>query len=282
MPDFAPRHRARKRFGQHFLTDPAVIHRIIATLAPQAGDALVEIGPGTGALTAPVIAQGHHLIAIEIDRDLAAQLRHRYPEKDLTLINVDVLHFDFCALSRTMGQRLRVVGNLPYNISSPILFYLAQAAHAISDIQVMLQKEVAQRLIAPPGSSAYGRLSVMLQYHFHIECLFSVPPDAFDPPPQVDSAIVRLIPRSAPQRSLVNEDALSLVVSTAFAQRRKTLRNTLRSLFDDKALLRLGLDPNTRAQTLSLAQYIKLADALALRQEGQTHQPGTKVAITGA
>ena len=216
------KHVARKRFGQHFLTDTSVIDDIVRAVDPRPGQALVEIGPGLGAITQPLLERAGELVVVELDRDLAARLRGR---AGLTVVEADVLTVDFAALAARAGRRLRIVGNLPYNISTPILFHLLGAAAHVQDQHVMLQKEVCERMAAAPGSKAYGRLSVMLQWRYDIEPVLDVPPAAFDPPPQVDSAVVRMEPLPAPPA--VDEALLSELVAVAFSQRRKLLRHTL-------------------------------------------------------
>jgi 16S rRNA (adenine1518-N6/adenine1519-N6)-dimethyltransferase len=251
------KHQARKRFGQNFLTDDAAIAAIIAAIRPAPGECLVEIGPGLGALTRPLLAAAGHLHAIEIDRDLAHALRQEFGAR-LELHAGDVLQFDFAAL----GNELRVIGNLPYNISTPLLFHLADCAEHIRDIHVMLQKEVVDRMVALPGASTYGRLSVMLQYRFEMEKLLDVPAAAFDPAPKVDSAVIRLTPLR-PRRCVARDETqLARVVAAAFSQRRKTLRNSLRGLIETSAFDALGIAPTARAQELSVAQFVALADHL--------------------
>ncbi len=251
-------HRARKRFGQNFLTDRRVIEQIVASIAPSADDRLVEIGPGQAALTGPLLARCPGLTAIEIDRDLAALLRQRLPQ--LTLIEADALTYDFRRL-RGDGALLRLVGNLPYNISSPLLFHLLEAIDCIADMHFMLQWEVVERMAAGPGSKVYGRLSVMLQARCRIEPLFKVPPTAFQPVPKVDSAIVRLIPHAQqPAPELVQ--ALAQLTRSAFGQRRKTLHNALSDSPIVGRLAKLGIDPSRRAESLALAEWLRLAVAL--------------------
>ena len=254
-------HRPRKRFGQHFLADPGVIGAIVAAIAPVPGDNLVEIGPGLGALTGPLVARAGHIHAVELDRDLVARLTERFTPAQLTLHAGDALKFDFAAL----GSRLRIVGNLPYNISTPILFHLAECERQLVDMHLMLQREVVDRMVAAPGTSAYGRLSVMLQCRFEMGKLIDVPPEAFQPPPEVDSAVVRLRPLDAARRVPVDEAVFARVVTQAFSQRRKTLRNTLKGLVTAAELDALGIDPGRRAQELSVAEFARLAAALAQR-----------------
>ena len=253
------KHIARKRFGQHFLTDQAVIADIVAAIRPQAEDAMVEIGPGLGALTTPLAAVLRHLHVIEIDRDIIARLRRAYLPARVSVHAGDVLEFDFSALQR----ELRVVGNLPYNISTPVLFHLARYAERIRDMHFMLQKEVVERMVAPPGGGEYGRLSVMLQYRFGMELLFAVAPDAFSPPPQVDSAVVRLWPRPQAQLTAASAAGLAQVVRRAFAQRRKTLRNSLAGLLDAGDYVALGIAPGLRAENLAVADFVAISNHLA-------------------
>jgi 16S rRNA (adenine1518-N6/adenine1519-N6)-dimethyltransferase len=253
------RHVPRKRFGQNFLTDEAVIAAIIAAIAPQSRDLLVEIGPGLGALTRPLAALLQHLHVVEIDRDIIARLRIEFPAARVTVHEGDALRFDFSAL----GNRLRVIGNLPYNISTPLLFHLARHAGAVRDLHVMLQKEVVDRMVAAPSSSEYGRLSVMLQYRFEMERVLDVPSAAFHPVPKVESAVVRMMPFAPLPHPARDESRLAAVVAAAFGQRRKTLRNTLKGYLGAADFERLGVDSGLRAQDLSVADFVKLADATA-------------------
>ncbi|RJQ48080.1 MAG: 16S rRNA (adenine(1518)-N(6)/adenine(1519)-N(6))-dimethyltransferase RsmA [Gammaproteobacteria bacterium] len=258
-------HAARKRFGQHFLHDQTVIQRIVAALHPQPGDHLVEIGPGRGALTRPLLAAVGALDVIELDRDLIPLLQAECAGMgELRIHQADALKFDFTALVKH-GERLRIAGNLPYNISTPLLFHLLDHAHAIQDMHFMLQKEVAQRMVAAPGGKDYGRLSVMLQYRCEMEKLFTVGAGAFSPPPKVESAVVRIIPRAQPAVHLDDEAAFARVVSTAFAQRRKTLRNSLKTLLTGQQIRALGIAPDARAEQLSLDQFALLSNALHAR-----------------
>ena len=248
--------RARKRFGQHFLTDRHYIARIVSAVAAERDDVMVEIGPGAGAITEPLINRLNHLHAVEIDRDLAAALRARFPDDKLSLYEADVLAFDFSVL----GPRFRAVGNLPYNISTPFLFHLAAFADQLLDGTFMLQKEVVDRMVAAPDSAAYGRLSVMLQYRFQMKRLFDVPPGAFTPPPKLDSAIVRMVPLPANRLRAVSEERFANFVSAGFGQRRKTLGNTLKPFLSADVIASLGIDPKRRAETLSVAEFVALAD----------------------
>lgn len=259
-------HVARKRFGQNFLASPGIVARIVEAIRPQAGDTLVEIGPGLGALTGPLLARLDHLHVVEIDRDLIARLRESFPPGRLTLHEGDALKFDFSAL----GPGLRVVGNLPYNISTPLLFHLAACAGGVRDMHFMLQREVVERMVAPPGGTAYGRLSVMLQYRFEMERLFLVPPGAFRPAPKVESALVRMIPR--PQAALAADDEALLeeIVKSAFAQRRKMLRNTLRERLREEDWAALGIDPVRRAEELAVGDYVRIANRLAAKAKASS------------
>ncbi len=257
------RHRPRKRFGQHFLHDPCYVERIVEAIAPAEDDALVEIGPGEGALTLPLLDRVAELHAVELDRDLIAPLQAAAAGRGgrLTVHQADALRFDFCAQLATDGRPLRVVGNLPYNISTPLLFHLMTQRHCIRDMHFMLQKEVVDRITARPGEAGYGRLGVMLAFYCRSEALFTVPPGAFRPPPRVDSAVVRLIPHAAPPVA-ADEAALAQVVARAFAQRRKTLRNSLRALLDAHLIAACGIDPGQRPETLTLAEFAALAEQL--------------------
>lgn len=293
-------HAPRKRFGQHFLTDAGVIDAIVSAINPQPHDLMVEIGPGLGALTRPVAQRLRHLHAIEIDRDVIARLKKSFTPEQLTIHQGDALAFDFAALSaplaaaaasatatagitavtgnasETVGgsgssgkhqlppaPTLRVIGNLPYNISTPLLFHLARFADRIIDCHFMLQKEVVERMVSPPGSRDYGRLSVALQYRFEMESVLDVPPDAFEPPPKVDSAIVRMIPKPAAALLARDQALFGALVTQAFSQRRKTLRNTLKGRVSDAQFAAVGIDPGARAEEIDLARYVALANLLA-------------------
>ena len=257
------KHIPRKRFGQHFLTDQAVIADIVAVIRPQADDVMVEIGPGLGALTTPLAAVLRRLHVIEIDRDIIARLHRAYPPGRLSVHAGDVLEFDFSLLPRA----LRVVGNLPYNISTPLLFHLARYAERIRDMHFMLQKEVVERMVAPPGGGDYGRLSVMLQYRFDMELLLEVAPDAFSPPPQVDSAVVRMLPRPQARLTAASQADLEQVVRRAFGQRRKTLRNALAGLLEAEDYAALGIGPGLRAENLAVADFVAISNHLAQREK---------------
>ncbi len=275
--------QARKRFGQHFLQDQGVIQDILHAIQPRPGEQLVEIGPGLGALTVPLLARVPQLTVIELDRDLVAHWQRHPLAPRLTVHAADALGFDYACL----GERLRLVGNLPYNISTPLLFHLAGFAAHIVDAHFMLQKEVVQRMVATAGDPAYGRLSVLLQLRFQMVLLLEVPPEAFKPAPKVDSAVVRLVPRSlAERRALfalsaqdtgpdslpVCEQALERVVTQAFSQRRKMLRSTLKGLLGEALLRHLDIDPTRRAETLTLTEFVALAQAL--RQQSPPTRPG--------
>ena len=250
-------HAARKRFGQNFLADPHYVARIAEAVAPRPGDLVVEIGPGLGALTAELVARAGRVVAIEIDRDLAARLVERFPPHALELVVGDALAFDF----RTLGRNLRVVGNLPYNISSPLLFHLADQADALRDLTVMLQKEVVARMTAEPSTPEYGRLTVMLQATFAIERLFTVPPGAFRPAPAVDSAVARLVPLGSAAPLIADRARFARVVTAAFGQRRKTLRNALADVVSPAAFAAAAIDPQRRGETLSVEEFVTLANA---------------------
>ena len=256
------KHRARKRFGQHFLTDPGVIDAIVHAIGPQPDDVIVEIGPGHGAITSALAASARHLHCVELDRDLARALRNQYcGETNVSVHEADALDFDYCGL----GRGLRVVGNLPYNISTPLLFRLLDSRDCITDMHFMLQKEVVDRMTASPGSKAYGRLGIMLGCHHNVESLFTVPPACFDPPPAVMSAVVRLQPLPTDTYQIDDEELLRRTVGTAFSLRRKTLRNALRSVATETELRELGIDPGARPETLPIADYVALSNYLAQR-----------------
>jgi 16S rRNA (adenine1518-N6/adenine1519-N6)-dimethyltransferase len=253
------RHAPRKRFGQHFLVDRTIIARIVSAIDPQRGDQIVEIGPGLGALTTPLLGCVDHLHVIELDRDLSERLRESHSPDRLTVHQADALRFDFAALPAP----LRIVGNLPYNISTPILFHVAAAASRCRDLHFMLQQEVVDRMVANPSEPEYGRLSVMLQYRFRLERLLGVPPEAFRPQPKVQSAMVRLVPRPVEELNALSEAGLSRIVARAFSMRRKTLRNTLSGVISATDLAELGVDPGKRAQNLSVAAFVTIANRLA-------------------
>ncbi len=259
----APLPKAKKSLGQHFLVDSHYIARIVAAIRPEAGDTMVEIGPGPGALTRPLLDKLPHLHVVELDRDMVARLHAEFPPERLSIHQADALAFDFGQITCQPGDKLRVVGNLPYNISSPLLFHLADSAGQIRDMCFMLQKEVVDRMAAAPDTADYGRLSVMLQARFRVEKLFTVPPGAFRPPPKVDSAIVRLIPLPAEDIPYRDARVFAEVVARAFGQRRKTLRNTLKGLVDAALFEELGIDPIRRGETLSVAEFASLANRLS-------------------
>jgi 16S rRNA (adenine1518-N6/adenine1519-N6)-dimethyltransferase len=251
-------HRPRKRFGQNFLHDQSVIERILAYVNPQPGEHLVEIGPGQGALTRGMLQRAGRMDAIELDRDLLEPLKRQCaPLGELRLHNADALAFDFRQLAGT-GGRLRLVGNLPYNISTPLLFHLLEQADVIEDMHFMLQKEVVDRMAAGPGSKTYGRLSVMLQVSCRVTPLFDIGPESFDPPPKVHSSVVRLIPLPEPRLSRALIPGFGQFVTQAFSQRRKTLRNNLKGLVDADTIALAGIDPGCRTETLSIDQLIGL------------------------
>ncbi len=255
--------RPKKRLGQHFLHERGIIERIVQAIAPQPGDALVEIGPGEGVLTLPLLRAAGRLTAIELDTDLLAPLRARAADcGTLELLHADVLQVDLCTLA-PVGARLRIVGNLPYYISSPILFHCLAQAACIADMHFMLQREVVARMAATPGGKEYGRLSVMLQLACRVEPLLVVPPGAFRPPPRVDSAVVRLLPLPPAARPDVPAAALDRVVRAAFGQRRKTLANALRGVLDAAAIATCGIAPGERAERLPPAAFVALARVLA-------------------
>lgn len=313
-------HTPRKRFGQHFLTDAGVIDAIVAAIAPQPDDLMVEIGPGLGALTHPVSQRLRHLHAVEIDRDVIARLRKTFTAAQLTIHAADALAFDFGRLAapgrtdthaaaprvesgtastpghtmKTLGasaspghdpgaanpdtvnqstvnqstggpRTLRVIGNLPYNISTPLLFHLADYIACLHDIHVMLQKEVVERMVAEPDTAAYGRLSVALQYRFEMEKVLDVGPDAFYPQPKVDSAVVRMTPRKTRVPAAIDEALFASITTTAFSQRRKTLRNTLRNFLTAADFEALSIDPGARAETLSVSDFVHIANRLSLK-----------------
>lgn len=254
------KHVARKRFGQNFLTDKLVLDNIIDAIGPQRGEAMVEIGPGLAAMTALLLKSLDHMHVVELDRDLVARLEKAYPREKLTVHSGDALKFDFGSIPVPEGRKLRVVGNLPYNISSPLLFHLAEFAPLVEDQHFMLQKEVVERMVAEPGTKAYSRLSVMLQWRYDMDLMFIVPPTAFDPPPQVDSAIVRMIPK----RQMLEVDGATLekVVAKAFSQRRKVIRNCVAGMFTEAQLVEAGVDPGARPEAVGLEQYVALANLL--------------------
>ncbi len=251
-------HKARKRFGQNFLVDEQIIADIIRAIRPEPADNMVEIGPGLGALTRPLLKKLHHLHVVEIDRDIIARLKNDYPEDKLTIHAGDALKFDLAQLPAP----LRVVGNLPYNISSPLLFHFTGYVDRIIDMHFMLQYEVVERMVAEPSTPEYSRLSVMLQYRFHMEKLLDVPPQSFRPAPKVNSAIVRIIPLPAREVLVRDEKLFTEVVAAAFGQRRKTLRNTLRAYLNEADFEELGIDAQLRAENLGMVEFAKVANYL--------------------
>ncbi|MFA5017388.1 MAG: 16S rRNA (adenine(1518)-N(6)/adenine(1519)-N(6))-dimethyltransferase RsmA [Methylobacter sp.] len=278
-------HTPRKRFGQNFLHDHNIIYNIISSIQARPGQHWVEIGPGQGALTEPLLNEGVRLDVVELDRDLVVLLREKFKQyPNLQIHSADALRFDFSSLAAgddqsagsglarkapegaragiACDEKLRVIGNLPYNISTPLMFHLLDNAYCIEDMHFMLQKEVVDRICAAPGSKKYGRLSVMMQYYCATELLFDVPPESFDPAPQVMSAIVRLVPHQQPPVAVNDMSKLNRVVTQAFSQRRKTLRNSLKKLITEEEIVALGIDPTLRAESISLAEFALLSNLL--------------------
>ncbi len=251
-------HRARKRFGQNFLQNQSIINRIVEAISPQATDKLIEIGPGLGALTLPLLARCDHMTAVELDRDLVARLQSTLSPEKLSIISQDVLTVDFS----DFGEGLRIVGNLPYNISTPIMMHLLQQGDQVKDMHFMLQKEVVDRLAAEPGNKQYGRLSVIAQFACQVTALFDVPPQSFEPAPKVMSAIVRLKPKSLSESDQALYPKLKVVVKQAFAMRRKTLRNNLKGLLSDDAFEALAIDPLLRPEAIGVEQYVQMTEYL--------------------
>ncbi|WP_333873221.1 16S rRNA (adenine(1518)-N(6)/adenine(1519)-N(6))-dimethyltransferase RsmA [Methylobacter sp.] len=255
-------HTPRKRFGQNFLHDHTIIYNIISSIQAKPDQHWVEIGPGQGALTEPLLKEGVRLEVVELDRDLVALLKEKFKHyPNLQIHSADALRFDFSALADG-DKKLRVIGNLPYNISTPLMFHLLDNAYCIDDMHFMLQKEVVDRICAVPGSKKYGRLSVMMQYYCATELLFDVPPESFDPAPQVMSAIVRLVPHRQPPVAVNDMAKLNRVVTQAFSQRRKTLRNSLKKLIAEEDIVALGIDPTLRAENISLVDFARLSNLL--------------------
>jgi 16S rRNA (adenine1518-N6/adenine1519-N6)-dimethyltransferase len=252
-------HVARKRFGQNFLVDQGIIGAIVSAINPQRGDSVVEIGPGLGAITEPLMARLDHLHVVEIDRDLIARLKKQHSRERMTIHEGDALAFDFASI----GKDLRLVGNLPYNISTPLLFHLAEYVGVMHDMHFMLQKEVVERMVAEPGTADFGRMSVMLQYRFYLEWLIDVPPESFEPPPKVQSAVVRLIPKPLSELNAKSQEKLAQVVQTAFSQRRKMLRNTMKTLLADSDFAQLAIDSTRRPEDLSVDDYVRIANYLS-------------------
>jgi len=263
----ATKHRPRKRFGQNFLQDHSVIDRIVSSIAATKTDHLVEIGPGQAALTRPLLEMAGQLDVVEIDRDLAARLSDEMSHlQRFRLFNVDALKFDFCQLV-SADKPLRIVGNLPYNISTPILFHLTKQRQCVQDLHLMLQKEVVERMAAAPGSRIYGRLSVMLQIAWQIDPLFQVNPASFSPPPKVDSSVVRLTRLAEPPAAIKDEAHFARIVSDAFAQRRKTIRNSLKNHISASELQALDIDPIRRPETLSIDEFARISNESIFRSQ---------------
>lgn len=256
-------HQAKKRFGQNFLVDQNIIADIVSCIRPAAGDNMVEIGPGLGAMTRPLLKHLKRLHVVEIDRDIIVRLKSDYPQDQIVIHEGDALEFDFA----TLAAPLRIVGNLPYNISTPLLFHFAAYAERITDMHFMLQNEVVERMVAEHSTPAYGRLSVMLQYRFAMEKLLDVPPESFRPAPKVDSAIVRMIPLPAEHIQVRNEKLYAAIVATAFGQRRKTLRNTLRGYLQEGDFATLDINPQLRAENLAVADFVRVANYCAERSQ---------------
>lgn len=262
-----PRHRARKRFGQHFLHDARIVQRMVTAIAPQPGQRLVEIGPGLGALTGPLLERCHSIDVVELDRDVIPILQERCGSLgELRIHAMDALLFDLHTVT-SEPQRVRIVGNLPYNISTPLMFHLLGDIELIDDMHFMVQKEVAERICAAPGSGEYGRLSVMVQYRCTADNLFHVGPGAFSPPPKVDSAVIRLRPLRPTPWPPHDSALLSKIVAGAFAQRRKTLRNSLKSIATADQIRAAGIDPGVRAEELAVAEFVALSSVIASAAE---------------
>lgn len=253
------KHVAKKKFGQNFLKDSSIIHAIIQSIQPLQDDLLVEIGPGLGALTKPLLEKTKHLFAIELDRDIVNWMQNQYSKNNITIFNEDVLNFNF----HQFDKKIRIVGNLPYNISTPILFKCIENIKIIADLHFMLQKEVVDRMIAAPSSSEYGRLSVMLQYYFAMEHLVHVPKESFDPEPKVESSFVRLIPYDNYPFVANNIDQFGKIVKEAFSQRRKTIRNTLKNFMNANDFENIDINPQLRAENLSVSDFVKISNYLS-------------------
>ena len=253
------KHVAKKKFGQNFLKDSSIIHEIIQSIQPLQNDLLVEIGPGLGALTKPLLEKTKHLFAIELDRDIVNWMQNQYSKNNITIFNEDVLNFNF----HQFDKKIRIVGNLPYNISTPILFKCIEDIKIITDLHFMLQKEVVDRMIAAPSSSEYGRLSVMLQYYFAMEHLVHVPKESFDPEPKVESSFVRLIPYDNYPFVANNIDQFGKIVKEAFSQRRKTIRNTLKNFMNANDFENIDINPQLRAENLSVSDFVKISNYLS-------------------
>jgi 16S rRNA (adenine1518-N6/adenine1519-N6)-dimethyltransferase len=252
------KHIAKKKFGQNFLKDTSIINAIIQSINPVPDDLLIEIGPGLGALTKPLLEKTNHLLAIEVDRDIVAWMENEYSKKNITVFNEDILNFNF----DQFDQKVRIVGNLPYNISTPILFKCIDNITNIKDLHFMLQKEVVDRMIAVPSSSEYGRLSVMLQYYFVMEHLMHVPKESFDPEPKVESSFVRLIPYKHYPFVANNIEQFGRIVKEAFSQRRKTIRNTLKSFISENDFQKIDINPQLRAENLAVSDFVKISNYL--------------------
>ena len=252
------KHIAKKKFGQNFLKDAAIIHSIIQSINPLPNDLLIEIGPGLGALTKPLLEKTNRLLAIELDRDIVSWMENEYSKKNITIFNEDVLNFNF----NQFDQKIRIVGNLPYNISTPILFKCIDNILNIKDLHFMLQKEVVDRMVAIPSSPEYGRLSVMLQYYFAMEHLVDVPKESFEPEPKVESSFVRLIPYEQYPFIANNIEQFARIVKEAFSQRRKTIRNTLKSFITENDFEKIGINPQLRAENLSVSDFVKISNYL--------------------
>lgn len=256
-------HKPRKRFGQNFLHDAGIIHQIVFAISPQKGENIVEIGPGKGAITGPVLEQTGKIQVVELDRDLIPLLKENLEGKgELTVNSADALQFDFSQLSKN-DRDLRIIGNLPYNISTPLLFHLVTFLPKIKDMHFMLQKEVVDRMVAEPNTKAYGRLGVILQYYCRVEKLFIVKPGAFFPPPKVDSAIVRLIPHEKPPVDVKDESLFAKILTQCFRMRRKTLRNNLKEILSDEEIESLGINPGCRSETLTIEEFAAIANLVA-------------------
>ena len=253
------KHVAKKKFGQNFLKDSSIIHAIIQSIQPLQDDLLVEIGPGLGALTKPLLEKIKHLFAIELDRDIVNWMQNQYSKNNITIFNEDVLNFNFYQFNK----KIRIIGNLPYNISTPILFKCIEDIKIIADLHFMLQKEVVERMIAAPSSSEYGRLSVMLQYYFAMEHLVHVPKESFDPEPKVESSFVRLIPYDNYPFVANNIDQFGKIVKEAFSQRRKTIRNSLKNFMNANDFENIDINPQLRAENLSVSDFVKISNYLS-------------------
>jgi 16S rRNA (adenine1518-N6/adenine1519-N6)-dimethyltransferase len=259
------RHQPRKRFGQNFLQKQEIIEDILHAIGPRPDDLMVEIGPGLGALTHPLARALKQLHVIELDRDIVKTLREKYDghaDSNVVIHEGDALRFDFASLGTGQRAQLRIVGNLPYNISTPLLFHLTEQIACVRDIHAMLQKEVVERMVAAPDTAAYGRLSVALQYRFEMEKVLDVGPDAFYPQPKVDSAVIRMLPRVKHEPAATDEALFARIVTTAFSQRRKTLRNTLRNILEAADFEALDIDPSARAETLAVGDFVRIANRL--------------------